>query len=185
MIEEESKLVDKFGKKRPFRVPEGYFSTVQQQVVEQITTSQNKRRSIFLKYSKPITIAATILLAVVITGFLYSPSRPQAGQLAEKINHARETKIDSSAIPISVLQNQNASILPLNTSSLSKSVSKSETHHKSLKVEETATPSDKHTPKQSKPATKEAASTDIIDVAVEYFMLDDDDMYALMTDEFN
>ena len=84
-----------------------------------------------------------------------------------------------------VLQNQNASILPLNTSSLSKSVSKSETHHKSLKVEETATPSDKHTPKQSKPATKEAASTDIIDVAVEYFMLDDDDMYALMTDELN
>ena len=67
---------DEIGKKVPYRVPEGFFEQMQQQVLTQVEAKPRRRTALFVRIS-----SAVIGVAAVVSAFIFLPqSYPDAAQ---------------------------------------------------------------------------------------------------------
>lgn len=65
-MKEEVLLEHKFGKPRPFKVPEGYFKNFETNVLKRIPVQEVHKTHSIKRYLRPVTWAACIVCAVVI-----------------------------------------------------------------------------------------------------------------------
>ena len=60
--------IEKAGKKVPYRVPEGFFETMQQQVLERVGEKPRRRSPLYVRIS-----SAVIGVAAVVSAFVFLP----------------------------------------------------------------------------------------------------------------
>jgi hypothetical protein len=87
-MSDESKIKDKVGNENPFRVPEGYFESFQQQLLSSLPerTASEKvpvRVSMWTKVRPWLSAAAIVCGLVVAVGVFRGLEKPEKGILAE------------------------------------------------------------------------------------------------------
>lgn len=115
MINEEKKIIEIFGKKRPFGVPEGYFDSLTEQVMSQIPTTETEVAAedceatgkvrhqvvaLHIWQRLPLRkIAAAVGVAVLLGGGIHFGlqwSDHQAGQMAQKSHQAAAESVNAA-----------------------------------------------------------------------------------------
>jgi hypothetical protein len=89
-MEEEKYISDKFGRRNPFTVPEGYFEQLTAQVMNQLPERRQKARRVWMR---PVWWAAAAVCALFVStaAWLVIPneSKPSQGQVAEVIQQSQ------------------------------------------------------------------------------------------------
>jgi 4-amino-4-deoxy-L-arabinose transferase-like glycosyltransferase len=89
-MEEEKYISDKFGRRNPFTVPEGYFEQLTAQVMNQLPERRPKARRVWMR---PVWWAAAAVCALFVStaAWLVIPneSKPSQGQVAEVIQQSQ------------------------------------------------------------------------------------------------
>lgn len=92
MDNEEKYLRERFGQKNPFRVPEGYFDQLAEQVMSQLPERRRKSRLLILR---PMYLAAASVVAAVVLGLTIHFQQPVEEQA---VAVSMETNADNSYI---------------------------------------------------------------------------------------
>ena len=101
-MEEEKYISDKFGRRNPFTVPEGYFEQLTTKVMEQIPDRRPKARRVWMR---PVWWAAAAVCALFVStaAWLVIPSESQQNQghvaevLQQKQNQSDDAFFDEAA----------------------------------------------------------------------------------------
>ncbi len=70
-MKEDSILEQKFGRERPFKVPEGYFSQFEKQLLDNLPEQKSARKVSISRYWKRIVSVAACVAVVIVSGVLY------------------------------------------------------------------------------------------------------------------
>lgn len=110
MISEEKFIVEKFGRREPFRVPDGYFDDFASQMMERLPDDTSQPVATFVsirrrgrRWFKYVTIsAASVCTAIVCAGvFLHvgrhNESKPSIGLVYERSAVSSYTAVDAVA----------------------------------------------------------------------------------------
>jgi hypothetical protein len=98
MTNEELYIIQKMGRKNPFKVPEGYFDSFADQLMQQLPEEAPRRRALLVRIRPLLYAAAACVLLAVICVSIYNTSfgeQPVVAQVAE--NESNETYIDEAA----------------------------------------------------------------------------------------
>ena len=89
-MEEEKYISDKFGRRNPFTVPDGYFEQLTARVMEQLPERRQKARRVWMR---PVWWAAAAVCALFVStaAWLVIPNESQQaqGQVAEVIQQSQ------------------------------------------------------------------------------------------------
>lgn len=83
MTSEEKYISQKCGNKQPFRVPEGYFDTLADRIIEQIPKQQTKLGKAVIKQLKPWFYAAACIVVAVFTATMMLQNKKTDTQIAQ------------------------------------------------------------------------------------------------------
>lgn len=71
-MNEEYLLERKFGRPRPFKVPEGYFERLESEVVSRVAGRMVKKRHAVMRIWRPLSLAAGIAAAVIVCAVYFN-----------------------------------------------------------------------------------------------------------------
>lgn len=173
-MDEEARLLERYGRKRPFSVPEGYFEQLQRHVMDEVRQAAPEV-SLWMRVRKPLAVAAGVC-ALVAAGLHYLPDQeePQTAQVASPATKATSVK----EVPTAT-QTQQAAVLPI-------AFEREEAPVPQVAEAKKAEPVRTVAPKVvavEKPQVAEEPQADALDVAADYLMADADDFYAMLVDE--
>jgi len=91
-MREEKILLEKIGKERPFKVPDGYFSDFNRQMADLLPEKKKmfvmRRRPVQLRYMRPAIAAACIVAAVSVAGiFSFNREGDKEQHVADHYTH--------------------------------------------------------------------------------------------------
>lgn len=185
MKDDESRLVEQFGRQRPFVVPKGYFEQLAEAAETNVRSQERPARNISLwqRSYKPLAVAACACTLVGMAIWLIPRSNEvQQTALNVKTDSTKSQSKDVAAKSI-VAENtmQKASILP-NPFETGQNEAQTVDDKKASKVVEAAPQIAVSTSSPVEKTIREEAS-DPLDVAADLIMGDADDLYAMLSDE--
>ena len=80
MMNEEEKLVELMGKRNPFRVPEGSFEQLTEQVMKKLPEEQPEKKTIFRSLRPWLYAAACTCVAVFTAALMFNGKNDTTGQ---------------------------------------------------------------------------------------------------------
>lgn len=201
MIDEEARLSEKFGRKRPFKVPEGYFDQLSDTILMRIAAEETSTHrepskpvaSLWQRMRKPLAVAAGVC-ALIGIGFgllrqnvSQKPGKEIASTATPQTEHSQEKTSKEVSVPT---QTQEASVLsnPFNQQTATTAEEPQSEPLKPARATDKQTVAivSKTTPtknNQSVAATVREEAQDILDAAADFMMIDADDLYAMLDDE--
>ena len=81
MMNEENDLIERVGKENPFRVPEGYFDTLAEQVMARVNAEAPAPRKARVVWLRPVLLAAASVCALFISVTAYKTLSHQQAAL--------------------------------------------------------------------------------------------------------
>lgn len=200
MTDDELRLLQQFGRKRPFTVPDGYFDQLNKTILDAVERESRKAPTVSLwqRIRKPVAIAACLCALVGIAlGFLsrdpsetivaqqtkQSPAEQRDSQASATKQLAEAPKMQTAAVlalPFTdeeeapAVAAKQAEGAPQTGATPSQTASK-----KSQKATRTTKAIANHSAKEK--TLGEAG--DALDIAADLMMLDSDDLYAMLDEE--
>lgn len=185
MMDEEAKLVERYGRERPFKVPQEYFSQLSERVLSQ-TSRKPKVRVVKLWTRKRVGIAAAACVCVLVgLGYgllLYNASSQETTPVA-----MNKPTITMPVIPVS---NSEESV---STASVAGSLTKAvkilaepitKENKNTKKVKKSEIPQSPHQENSKTDiAEQETMQADALEEALDYLMMDAEDLYAMLDEE--
>lgn len=191
-MDEEARLLERYGRQSPFQVPEGYFEELTGRILLQTTRRPSPTVSLWRRLRKPLAVAAGVCLLAGI-GFHLLPQHTDNTLTAQQTPPQTPQKAPqpSSKKVAPMPATQQATILPLSVEATPQETAEAETataQHVAAAIKHVAYKGKAvHTaqlhPQPSHGEDVDDASNEMLDAAADYMMLDADDLYALMADE--
>lgn len=173
-MDEEARLLERYGRQRPFSVPEGYFEQLQRRVMDEVQRPA-PQVSLWTRARKPLAVAAGVC-ALVAVGLHYLPKQqePQTAQVAPPAEKPATVKAVQPAS-----QPQQAAVLSIpfeREATPAPQLAEAKKAEKPARVE-------RRKPVEPVATVAEEPQADPLEVAADYLMADADDFYALLAEE--
>lgn len=180
-MDEEARLLERYGRQSPFQVPEGYFEELTGRILLQTTRRPSPTVSLWRRLRKPLAVAAGVCLLAGI-GFHLLPQHTDNTLTAQQTPQKAPQPSSKKVAPMPATQQ--ATILPLSVEATPQETAEAETataQHVAYRGKALHT-AQSH-PQPSHGEDVDDASNEMLDAAADYMMLDADDLYALLADE--
>ena len=92
MMNEEEYLTQRMGKRRPFTVPDGYFDSLADRVMQQIPATEPRKRSV-VKTLRPWLYAAACIVLVVASIVFVSTYKTDESHLLKTANNDNSSEM--------------------------------------------------------------------------------------------
>lgn len=188
-MDEEARLLQRYGRQSTFRVPEGYFESLTQRVLSQTTQRTSPTVSLWARLRKPLAVAAGVCVLTAVA--LHLLPREDTSRLTAQASQPKA----GAASPHSVaaaLQPQMAAVLPLpgqaaapQSAEPARHPAEAAPHTPAKAAARPLAPTAQPLPPTQGSHEDEADETPIemLEATADYMMLDADKLYALLDDE--
>lgn len=191
MMNDEERLLEQFGRKRPFTVPEGYFDQFQKSIIENLTAQKplTVHASLWTRVRKPLAAVAGVCALVgvglgLLTGGSENSNPSTSVPSSDRQNIAAATHVKHLDVAPSV---EMAATLP-NPFKTAEQQTETEAPPTNRAPQAVGQKSQTTAARpQATVATTEEASKeetlDALDIAADLMMADADDLYAMLSEE--
>lgn len=185
MMDEEAKLVERYGRERPFSVPEEYFCHLSERVLSQTSRKpQTSTVSLWSRVGVKIAVAASICALVGLGyGFLHHSASPKATpQVAIRKPTNETTVMPVVKIKQTVSTASVAGTISKTVEALAEPLAKE--HKEKREMAKSVVPRKTLSNSSVKVIVETNTSqADALEETIDYLMMDAEDLYAMLDEE--
>lgn len=188
-MDDEATLLQQFGRRRPFTVPEGYFEQLSQRMMQE--AEHPRTTTLWVRFRKSLAVAAGVCLLIAVGvgyGLGSQSAEPQEQQLAQsEVAPAKESASISQNLVAQIQEANTPSTAPQDVATSAQAsqqaIHKAEGHVDA--PDATVEHVDVLNAVAGCPDVLNAAADypDVLDAAADYMMVDANDLYAMLEEE--
>lgn len=186
-MDDEATLLQQFGRRRPFTVPEGYFEQLSWRMMQE--AERPHTITLWVRFRKPLAVAAGVCLLIAVgVGYGLGSQSAEEQQLAQReVAPAKESASVSQNLVAQIQEANTPSTAPQDVATSAQvsqqTIHKAESHADA--PDATVEHVDVLNAAADYPDVLNAAPDypDVLDAAADYMMVDANDLYAMLEEE--